>query len=79
MFFVYIIQDDSNKLYKGFTNNLERRIHEHNTGGTKTTSKSKNWKLIYSETFEEKNDAIKREKYFKSAAGRRFIKIKLNL
>jgi putative endonuclease len=35
--------------------------------------------MIYSEEFETLAEALKREKYLKSAAGRRFIKIKLNL
>ena len=36
------------------------------------------FKLVYWEDFDSREDAIKREKYFKSAAGRKFLKTKLN-
>ena len=74
MFYVYIIQNEKRELYKGYTEDLKRRIIEHNNGRTKTTRKSKQWKLIYSETYNERDEAIQREKYFKTSAGRRFLK-----
>jgi putative endonuclease len=75
MYYAYIIQslkDDS--LYKGHTENLELRLNQHNKGRTKYTASRSPWKLIYFEEFQSREEAIKREKYFKSAAGRRFIK-----
>ena len=77
MFFVYVIQNENGEFYKGHTEDLQRRVTEHNNERTKSTRKSKQWKLVYSETFNERDEAIKREKYFKTAAGRRFIKKKL--
>jgi putative endonuclease len=74
MFTVYILQDESGNLYKGMTNNMARRLFEHKNGKTKTTSKMKNIKLAYSEIYNNFEDARKRELYFKTAAGRRFIK-----
>ena len=79
MYTVYILQDKNNKLYKGLTNNLERRIREHKEGKTKTTRRMADLKLIYKEEYDNFAEARKRELYFKSAAGRRFLKNKLNM
>ena len=78
MYTVYILQDKRGKLYKGLTNNLKRRIQEHKRGKTKTTSKMVDLKLVYKEEYKNFEEARKRELYFKTAAGRRFIKTKLN-
>lgn len=59
--------------YVGFTNSLERRIKEDNLGKSKFTNIYKPWELVYKEEYSSEEEAIKREKYFKSAAGRRLI------
>ena len=64
-------------LYKGHTDNLARRIKDHNSGKTKSIKAFLPYKLVYYEVFSTRQEAIKREKYFKSAAGRRFIKKKI--
>ena len=73
---VYILKDEEGKYYKGMTDNIERRLGEHKRGKTKTTRNMKNLKLVYSEKLDNRAEARKREKYFKSAAGRRFLKKK---
>ena len=66
------------KYYKGQTKDLEKRIKEHQSSQTKTTSNhSKYWELVYFELVESREDALAREKYFKSAAGRRFLKTQI--
>lgn len=77
-FVVYVLQDEKGGLYKGFTNNLERRLAEHRRGYTKTTQRMKNIALVYSEEYDNREEARKRELYLKSAAGRRFLKKKLD-
>ena len=79
MYTVYVLQDDNGKLYKGMTNNLVRRLKEHRSGHTITTSKMRNLKVIYTEIITEQEEAIKREKYLKSSIGRRFLRTKLNI
>ena len=77
-FYVYIlINFDRTKTYVGFTENIERRLKEHNNGKSTYTRKHKPWGILYIEEYREKEEAIKREKYYKSAAGRRKIKILL--
>ena len=67
------------KLYKGRTGDMKRRLKEHNAGNTATTRKMGKVKVLYSEEFQDLEEAKKREVYFKTAAGRRFIKKKLGL
>lgn len=74
-YFVYVLKSKVQKRsYVGFTNNLERRIEEHNTGRHLYTKRYLPWKIIYKEECEDFRSARKREKYLKSAAGRRFLK-----
>ncbi|MDD4804990.1 MAG: GIY-YIG nuclease family protein [Candidatus Pacebacteria bacterium] len=77
MYKVYVLKSFDNKLYKGVTNNLERRLKEHLSGHTITTSKMKGLKVVYLEQYDTFIEARKRELYFKSSAGRRFLKSKI--
>ena len=74
MFTVYVLKDKNNKFYKGVTNNLKRRLREHKCGKTRTTSRMEEFQVVYTEEYARFIDARKRELYFKSAAGRRFLK-----
>ena len=78
MFYTYIIQSaKDNSLYKGHCQNLDVRLNQHNSGLTQFIKNKILFKLIYSETFATREEAIKREKYFKSATGKKFLKEKL--
>lgn len=71
MFYVYVLQSlKNNRFYTGSTDNLERRLHEHNSGLSKYTKSTRPFKLMYFEMFDNRSDAIKREKYFKTGKGR---------
>ncbi len=74
MYTVYVLQDRNGKLYKGMTNDLARRLSEHNNGRTKTTSVMIDLRVVYAEKADDRTSARKRELYLKSAAGRRFLK-----
>jgi predicted GIY-YIG superfamily endonuclease len=72
---VYVIKcSTSNKNYTGMAEDVNARLKEHNAGKSKFTSGYGPWKLIYTEEYPDRESARKREKYLKSAAGRRFIK-----
>lgn len=74
-YFVYILKSKIKEVtYVGFTNNLDRRIKEHNLDKSKFTNIYKPWELVYSEEYDSEEEAIQREKYFKTAAGRRLIR-----
>ena len=70
--------EKNRRRYSGMTQDIERRLSEHNSGKSKFTSLFIPWKLIYKEEVEGIENARKREKYFKSGAGRRFINNLLN-
>ena len=75
MFYVYVIKSvDHDFLYKGHCEDLEERILQHNSGMTQSIRPYIPFILVYKEVFETREEAIKREKYFKTAAGRRFLK-----
>ncbi|AKA71092.1 GIY-YIG nuclease family protein [Clostridium scatologenes] len=62
MNYVYILQCIDGTLYTGYTNDLNRRIQVHNSGkGAKYTRGRLPVKLVYSEEFNTKNEALKRE------------------
>lgn len=74
--YVYILKCKDGTLYTGYTNNLERRIKAHNSGkGAKYTRCRLPVELVYSETYETKSEAMKREYYIKQM--RREDKMKL--
>lgn len=79
MYTFYILKDDKEKYYKGITNNLNRRFKEHCYGKTVTTKRMKNLQITYTEEYLTFAEARKRELYFKSAAGRKFLKNKMGM
>ena len=76
MYTVYVLHSISfDKIYIGFTSDLEQRLVSHNHFATKGwTINFRPWMLIYTEEYELKSDAMKREKQLKSAQGRTFIR-----
>lgn len=76
-YYVYILASKiRGTLYIGMTNNLQRRVYEHETGIKKGfTQKYRISKLVYFETFQNVNEAIEREKNMKK--WKRAWKIKL--
>lgn len=79
-FFVYAIYNYTcKKIYIGQTDNLEKRLLEHNEkfGNHYTSRYQGSWKLIYSEKNITRKEALIREKQLKSYRGREFIKKKI--
>ena len=69
MFYVYIIRGKGNKHYIGYTDNLQRRIEEHNRGKTKSNKSFAPFELIYHENYATEIEAINRERKIKSYKG----------
>ncbi len=76
MYTVYVLYSEKyDKLYIGFTSNLEARLQSHNELGKKGfTVRYRPWKLIHTEHFENKRDAMRREKQLKGGQGRAWIR-----
>ena len=78
MYYVYVIQNlESKAIYIGYTNNLKRRLFEHNNNKSFSTKNRGAWKLIYYEASLHEEDAKAREKYLKSGMGKKYLKNRL--
>jgi putative endonuclease len=75
MYIVYILFSPKNqKIYTGHTTDLVKRFHFHNNHGRQRwTELYRPWEVIYSELFEDKAAAMKREWLLKSVRGRAWI------
>jgi len=74
-FTVYVIKSYEGYHYTGMTEDIKRRIKEHNNHSLSFwTKRGTNWQLIYKEDFISKVDALNREKWLKSGVGRQFLK-----
>jgi putative endonuclease len=75
MYNVYILKSSKyRKTYVGYSNDINRRLKEHNSGKVSYTKKYKPWKIICLETYKSLTEARQRERYLKSGAGRRWMK-----
>ncbi len=73
--YVYILQSlKDRKLYIGATNNLRKRIREHNFGKSFATKTRMPFKLIYYEAYPHSKDAESRERFFKTGWGRQYLR-----
>jgi len=63
-----------NYIYVGLTEDLNRRVGEHNGGKEKTTRPYRPFRLIFTEDYSDRMSARKREKYLKSGIGKEFLK-----
>ena len=78
MFYTYVLLSEKDgKYYVGFSQDLKERINKHQSGKVKSTANRLPLRLIYYEACLNELDAIKREKYFKTGFGRRFLKNRL--
>ena len=76
MYYVYILLSiKDNRRYFGFTNNIERRLFEHNNGLVKSTRNRRPLRIIHTETFTTKEEAMKREKELKKKKGKDSFRI----
>ena len=74
MFYVYVLSSLQQKyLYVGLTDNLNRRLKEHQTGKSRSTRSRRPFKLILVEKYKYRWEARNREKYLKSGIGKEFL------
>jgi len=78
MFHTYAIYNEKHdKIYIGQTEDIKRRLEWHNNhkhSKCYTSRFSGKWRVFYSEQFEKRSNAIRREKQLKSCRGREFLK-----
>lgn len=78
-FYIYVLKslNEREEFYIGYTDNLKKRLQEHNRGAVTSTKRYLPWKLIYFEACLHREDAQRRENYFKTSQGRRLLKRRL--
>ena len=75
MYTVYVLLSlKDGKHYTGSTSNLVRRLKEHNSGKTESTRRRRPFELVYTEEYETRPEAEKRERYLKTGTGRSELK-----
>jgi putative endonuclease len=75
MYYVYILRSEKDtKLYIGYTSDLKERLKNHNYGETISTKHRRPLKLIFYEAYLSKQDALRRERYFKTTKGKSTLK-----
>ena len=81
MYYTYVLHSEKyNKIYIGYTSNLDERLKSHNELGQKGwTIKFRPWTLVFFEKFDTKSEATKREIQLKSAKGREYIWSKIKI
>ncbi|OHA88447.1 MAG: excinuclease ABC subunit C [Candidatus Zambryskibacteria bacterium RIFCSPHIGHO2_01_FULL_43_27] len=73
MYYVYVLRSPK-QFYIGCTSDLKRRFQEHQSNKSISTKNRGPWKLIYYEASLSNKDALGREKYLKTAWGKRYVK-----
>ena len=74
MHHIYVLENSLGRWYIGQTNNLGYRFARHNNGEVKSTKNGRPWKIIYTEKFATRAEAMRREEFLKSGKGRNFLK-----
>jgi len=75
---VYVLYSLSDHhFYIGYSSNLEQRLTEHANGKSASTASRRPFRLIFCEYYLSKSDASRRERYFKTTAGKRTLKLML--
>jgi putative endonuclease len=78
MFYTYVLRSRKDKdLYIGFCTDLKKRFSEHIAGKVSATQYRRPLELVYYEACTDEKKAIKREKYFKTGFGRRYLKTRI--
>ena len=73
-FHVYILYSSSlNQYYIGHTENLQDRIYRHTNSGSKSTKKTNDWVMKYSEEFQFRSEAMQRELEIKNKKSKKYI------
>ena len=79
MFYVYVLQNAEGRLYVGSTNDLARRVADHNKGRTKWTANRGPWELVSSEEFATRAAAMRRERELKTGRANQQLRERLRL
>ncbi len=71
MYYVYVLQSvRTGRRYTGSAVDVDNRLERHNGGRSKATKSGRPWRLVHTESFDTRAEAIRRERYLKTGVGR---------
>lgn len=70
MYFVYVLQCDDGSLVPGYTTRLDTKLAQHHAGEVRATRHRLPVTLVYYEAHRAQGDALRRQRYFRTAAGK---------
>ena len=74
MYYVYVLRSaDDQHRYVGHCKNLKVRLNQHNSLKVKATKPFAPWKIVYYVEFKSREEAITKERYFKTGFGRKWL------
>lgn len=73
VFFIHLYSTILNQYYIGHTKNIQDRLFRHNNSGSKSTKKANDWKVVYTEQYQLRSEAYKRESEIKRKKSRNYI------
>ncbi|OGW67627.1 MAG: hypothetical protein A3A88_04465 [Nitrospirae bacterium RIFCSPLOWO2_01_FULL_62_17] len=75
MHYVYILLNEAKtRTYTGVSDDIEKRLKEHNEGKVKSSRHYRPHRVIYTEEFQTLSEARQKERFYKSTTGRRRLK-----
>ena len=75
MYYVYVLWSASSACsYVGSTGEVDERLRRHNSGHSRSTKHGIPWRLIHTECFPTRAEAVQRERYYKTGHGREELK-----
>ena len=78
MFYTYVLLSEiDGNFYIGYTEDLKKRVEQHQQGLVSSTASKIPYKLVYYEACIEEQDALAREKSLKTGYGRKYLKRRL--
>jgi putative endonuclease len=78
MYFVYVLRSlKDGRFYTGYTEDIQKRLEEHNRGKIQSTKSRRPFEMVYFEASRNQKDALRREKYLKTSYGKRYLKVRI--
>jgi putative endonuclease len=78
MYFVYVLRSlKDGRFYTGYTEDIQKRLEEHNSGKIQSTKSRRPFEMVYFEASRNQKDALRREKYLKTSYGKRYLKVRI--
>jgi putative endonuclease len=78
MYYIYALTNKAGRVYVGMSKDVEKRLEDHNKGRVFSTKGFRPWTIFFQEKVGNREEARKREKYYKSGYGKEFLKTRLS-